>query len=195
MAFEAEPFNGDHFIGERIRELVAKHGVRTIVETGTYQGVTTRELTRFGAELVVSIEKNDRWRETSPELDWPLDDATAGIVFQAGDSREQLRYILCNEEDAPFLLYLDAHWGADWPLLGELSAIADAGIKPVIVIHDFEVPGTDLGFDEYGGQRLNWEYVREAVERIYGADGYERSTNDPERAAGARRGVLYLEPR
>lgn len=184
MAFETEPFNGDPHIGERIRELVAKHGVRTIVETGTYKGVTTRELAKLA--FVFSIEKNEAlWRELPPIM---------GIGWILRDSRVALPKAIAASQGEP-LFYLDAHWGADWPLLGELAAIAEAGIKPVIVIHDFEVPGTDLGFDEYGGQRLDWEYVREAVERIYGADGYERSTNDPERAAGARRGVLYLEPR
>jgi len=190
MAFETEPFNGDPHIGERIRELVAKHGVRTIVETGTYKGVTTRELCRCGALQVTTIEKNPKLREEAfANL------AGMHVTCLVGDSREKLPPRLDGCDEEPFLFYLDAHWGNDWPLLGELAAIADAGIKPVIVIHDFEVPGTDLGFDEYGGQRLNWEYVREAVERIYGPEGYVKTTNTPDRAAGARRGVLYLEPK
>lgn len=191
MAFETEPFNGDPHIGERIRELVAKHGVRTIVETGTYQGVTTLALAclvNAGGE-VVSIEKNPKLFKEAEERGM-----FAPVYLLDGDSRERLPEVM-TAWDGPFFFYLDAHWGADWPLLGELAAIADAGIKPVIVIHDFEVPGTDLGFDEYGGQRLDWEYVRESVERIYGPEGYVKTTNTPERAAGARRGVLYLEPR
>jgi len=93
--------------------------------------------------------------------------------------------------ERPLFFYLDAHWEKYWPLLDELQVIADNGVQPIIVIHDFFVPGSNLGFDKYDGQRLDFEYIEPSLQKIYGNNfTYEYNRY----ATGARRGIIYVFP-
>ena len=65
--------------------------------------------------------------------------------------------------------------------------------KAFIAIHDFFNPlDLSLGFDTYNGQRLDYEYIKESLEKIY-PNGYTYYYN--EKADGARRGVIYILPK
>ena len=89
------------------------------------------------------------------------------------------------------LLYLDAHWFNSWPIIDELNQIAILGIKPIIVIHDFFVPKCpNLGYDTYKGQKLDFQYIKPSIEKIYGISGYKYYYNS--KAGGANRGVIYI---
>jgi hypothetical protein len=93
--------------------------------------------------------------------------------------------------DKKVLLFLDAHWEASCPLLDELAAIAESGMKPIIAIHDFKVPNKDFGFDSYNGQDYTWDWIAPSIEKIYGKD-FKHYYNTV--AEGAKRGCVFIEP-
>jgi hypothetical protein len=66
------------------------------------------------------------------------------------------------KEDVFF--YLDAHWGKDLPLRDELEIIFKKWKNPIVMVDDFEVPGTDYGFDDYGPDKsLSLSYIEPIV--------------------------------
>jgi Glycosyl transferases group 1 len=181
-----EAFNGDGFIAAELRRLVRLHGIKVAVETGCYEGKTTEALADMVCE-VVTIESDDRVWSLSNRLD-----AFTNVRRIKGDSPKVLETLLPSL-DRPILFYLDAHWGAHAPLLDELAAIAKAGLKPVISIHDFRNPKFPAyGFDTYDIGPYRWETIEESVRAIYGSSGWRHWYN--EHAAGARRGIVYIEP-
>ncbi len=115
------------------------------------------------------------------------------VEMICGDSLNVLSGLVINNLQENILFFLDDHWLDKCPLIDELEIIATLGIKPVIAIHDFYVPGTNFGYDTYKGQRFDWEFVREAIERIYGKDNFNYFYN--EQAEGAARGIIYIEPK
>ena len=95
--------------------------------------------------------------------------------------------------DMRSICFLDAHWGPNCPLLAELQAISAAKVKPCIIIHDFQVPGTDFGFDSMpDGRPFNMELIQPYINRIYGEVGWKH--NYPMKVEGARRGWISIEP-
>ena len=103
------------------------------------------------------------------------------------------------DADRADFLFLDAHWGDTCPLLGELGSIAkperDLPRKPVIMIHDFQVPGRpDLGFDRFpNGTPFELSAIAGHLDDIYGPGGWDHHYND--KAEGAKRGIIYIEPK
>jgi hypothetical protein len=181
-----KPFAGDTFMEAEFLRLRDQYGIKTVIETGTCYASTALWFAEHFSE-VLSCEVHAptlavaRLRtEGIPNLQlWegPSQNVMAGILIQCAE---------------PTLCFLDAHFEKHCPLLDELKAIASAGIKPVIVIHDFLVPGRlDLGFDTWNGQRFTFEWVKPYLDRIYGTR-YAHYYN--QEATGAKRGVLYVVP-
>src|SRR5690606_34701363 len=109
-------------------------------------------------------------------------------------SEKELPDILTYHEGGgdKILFFLDAHWQQYNPLLDELKVIAEAGLKPVIVIHDFKVPfRDDLGYDSYNGQDYDYTWIQDSLHAIYGSN-FTTRYND--QATGAKRGVIIIEP-
>lgn len=180
-----EAFEGDWYIEAELRRLVGKWKVRTIVETGTYKGKSTRALADMGA-LVFTIEIRPELAEMR-EL--------GNVEALIGDSGELVGDLLPVMRK-PFLIYLDAHWGEHSPLLEELEGIAAAGLKekPVIAIHDFYNPlHPEYGFDRWDIGEYRLELVEPYLEAIYGPGGWVHHYND--QAAGLKRGIIYVEPK
>lgn len=183
-----EAINRDGRARRHFVRLAYRHHVETIVETGTFHGVTTE----FLASLAPSVH--------SIEIDWRYLEIARGrlqtlenVQLHQGNSPEVLRKLLGGLKQ-PLLLFLDAHWGGYCPLQDELKTAASCGVRrPVIVIHDFLVPGTDLGYDSYQGKPFDLAMVEHHLPPLY-PDGYTTSYND-ETAEGARRGILYVEPK
>lgn len=196
-----KPFAGDiHMEGEfiRLRDLL---GLTTAVETGTCYGSTTlwlaehfqrvrtievnEDFVRVAAgRLQAMVPKNDTliWIGDSASL---LSSLIAGILMHVGVPQ----YPVGNDT----LFFLDAHFEEHCPLLDELAAIAAAGIRPVIVVHDVKVPGRpDLGFDTWNGQPFTYAWLRPSLDAIYGPNGFSHRFNII--ATGAKRGVLYVYP-
>jgi hypothetical protein len=76
-------FNGDSFIERELRRLVQKWSIKTIVETGTYHGATTRALATFGPDVVTI------------EMDWER--------FESGNDLDEIRNIRRLHGDSPIL--------------------------------------------------------------------------------------------
>jgi len=180
-------FSGDPYFKQAMLDIVEESGIKTIVETGTFKGQTTVGLAKM-VDNVYTIEISEKYHaEVQPTLK-PF----SNIVSILGDGPKVLDEII-PELEGPVLFFLDSHWYKN-PLLGELEAIAKHGIKPHIVIHDFKVPGKpDFGYDEYADQGITyeWDYVKNAVQKIYG-DDFKMSYNAE--AAGSKRGILFLAP-
>lgn len=187
-------FEGDIHLKEEFQRLIDKHKINVLIETGTYLGNTTKQFAEMVA-IVFTIEQNE-------EYYWAANEKLAyigNVTNLIGSSVQVLPMILSNpmvagEPKQNVLLFLDAHWGENNPLLQELEIIANHKIKPVIVIHDFKVPDhPELGYDSYDGQDYEWSWIEKAVESIYGPDGYTYHYNT--QAEGAKRGVIFIEPK
>ena len=180
----------DRFAVAYFEDMVQRHHLRTVVETGTFEGNSTLCFAQR-VEHVITIELNEEYfRNASARLQ------RDNIRCLFGSSPDVLRSLRELHERCCF--YLDAHWYGYWPLLDELRAIRDLRSTrvlletPAILIHDCKVPGhPELGYDSYNGQDLDWDYVKNEVTAI--CDDYEVSYND--QAEGHNRGVLRLEPR
>jgi hypothetical protein len=180
-------FNGDRFIEAELRRLVEKWAIKTIVETGTFQGDSTRVFATFGVN-VVTIEIDWQRFESANDLD-----KISRVRRFHGDSSKVLDSIV-PDLSSPVLYYLDAHWGAHSPLLDELDAIAMGPAFPVIAIHDFFNPiHPEYCFDTWDIGQYRLELVTAALNRIYDAKKWQHYFNDRS-DANPPRGIVYIEP-
>lgn len=180
-----DAINGDRIARAEFIRLLEVYRIATIVETGTFHGVTTHWLTSLGLP-VHSVEINPRYQATAIQRLTGVQN----IKLHLGNSPQILLSILPRLSQ-PVFFFLDAHWGGHCPLLDELGAMATAGIiNPIIAIHDFLVPDTTLGYDTYQGIPFTLEYVESKLPHLY-PTGYRTAYNTAE---GARRGILYVTP-
>lgn len=190
MAFDQAPFNEDKFVEKEFLLLRDKYKIETVIETGTYEGRTTRWLAEH-FNKIHTVEINEAYHNTALNYLSGL----SNISMYLGNSVAALPLILPKCTDKT-ILFLDAHWGHYNPLLDELKVIAESKLRPVIIIHDMENPNDKtMGFDVYPalGIVYNWEWIEESIINIYGQNGFDYYYN--EEAEGARRGVVYITPR
>ena len=178
---------GDLYVQQQVANLVRQHGIVSIIETGTFDGRTTRFLATL-AHRVLSIGidpigfQSCRRLEGLDNVKWVLGNTAEMILRHAP------------ELPGPFLFFLDAQWGPQWAIWSELHAIAELKLRPIIVIPDFKVPGTSLAFDRCGSVELSYSAIATSVDSIYGQGRSNFWTNADGTAGGARRGVGYFEP-
>lgn len=156
----------------RIKE---KFNWNTIIETGTDKGWSTEILSNIFDKVYTCEIDEERWQYYDELLQNPK------IKILKGSSPDCLKQFIEEIGHGEFFLYLDAHWNTYWPILDELQVVIDYGYKPVIIIHDFD-NGLGFQFDRYRDSEnqehlLNFEYVKEKIEQIYGKDGYIFETN------------------
>lgn len=188
----AKGYEGDEFIGKEVAKLVEQFGVNQIIETGTFRGATTKRLAEFAPVFTVEIDPQN-YRFATQEF-MNIKKHGNNITFANGNSVDYLKKWLPSFSDKSLLCFLDAHWNDYCPLKDELKVIAHNQLKPVIVIHDWKVPGRpDLGYDSYQGQDYTYEWIEPELIAIYGKDGYNYHFNEV--AAGASRGVIYIYPK
>lgn len=189
MPFQDRPFNGDTFIEQQFIELKYLFNIKTVIETGTCLGYTTLWLSQH-FDKIYTIELNKKYVDIARDKFL----LHSNITSIHGNSEDIIRHIRI-EGNAMF--FLDAHWGNNCPLLGELYSIHKLGIKPVIAIHDFFVPdyGEVLGYDQFKGQPFKLEWVSSILDKIYGVSGYDYHYNSLEKSAGAKRGIIYIYPK
>lgn len=186
------PFAGDiHMEGEMIK-LRDQFNLDTFVETGTCYGSTTLWAAQHFRERPITMEVNEAFLGVAQGR---FSEAGAAITSQLGDSAAMMpaccEAIKSSGQSA--LFFLDAHFEAHCPLLQELAAIAAAGLRPVIIVHDMMVPGRpDLGYDTWEGQKFTFAWLRPHLDRIYGNNLWGHHFNNL--ATGAKRGVLYAYP-
>ncbi len=182
------PLNGQRYRQGIFRDLVNAVAPEALIETGTFRGTTTLFMAGFGLP-VYTVETNPRHFAYSS-----LRFRFAGVrVHQhLGDSRHFLRTLETSGELATTkpLLYLDAHWEEDLPLLEEVEIIFGAWPRAVVMVDDFQVPGTDYGYDSYGpGRVLNLAYLQQLssvqLTAFFPAVG-------PAEETGAKKGCVVL---
>lgn len=177
-------YEGDTFIHGELKSLIDKHGVKVIVETGTYHGFTTLRLSEFGLKtLTVECDRNN--------YDIAIKNIAGKAYIHFGDSVKFLNHVVKTIEQTS-LFYLDAHWGNVCPLLQELKELETLKNKPVIAIHDFKTDNPDHGYDSYNGQEFTYEWIKPSLDNIYGEGQYKYHYN--KEADGAKRGVIYIYP-
>lgn len=176
----------DVILLDRLWEIIYNYNINVVVETGIDKGWSTVAFSNL-VSLVIGIDINPAAIETASRnlKDSGRDNALL-VLDNSPDALRKLEPILPSQT----LYFLDAHWGNYWPLLDEIAAIKrGAG---VIVFHDIFVPDhPELGHDSYGGQRLDYEYVKPALDRWSPSHRIEYN----ERAeAPFPRGVAYAYP-
>jgi hypothetical protein len=181
------PFNDDAFIGMKLKSLIEKHGIKSIIETGSGGGDSSLKM----AELVAQVY--------TIEIDeWAFDHINPYIITIPnlhrflGESEDHLPKIIARAE-RPVLFYLDAHSDTESPILNEISMVRLCGPStPVILaIHDFQVPGTSLGYCTYHGKPLGLNFIRPALDDTFTKWKYEY--NSDKLSSGSKRGVCYIE--
>jgi predicted O-methyltransferase YrrM len=182
----AKAFNRDTNLANRVVWFIKRWRLKVAVETGTYTGDTTIWLAKH-FDAVHTLELNADYQKAARER---CEREATNIFWYLGDSAELLPRVL-QSLHVPAFFFLDAHWGDRWPLVGELKALKRWGgaAGSVILIHDCKVPGTDLGYDVYGGQELTLEYLAPHLTDIFGEWRHEYHTD----AVGARRGAVFVE--
>lgn len=187
MPFQEYPWNGDGYLAAEVLRLKEAHGLTKAIENGTCLGSTTCWLSE-NFDVVHTIDVNAAWQRIAytRQLEIPGE-----VVFHTGDSASVL--LKSTFRDGWFM-FADAHWNEQCPLLEELKAVAFIGAKPCIIIHDFQVPGTDFGFDSMpDGRPFSFELVRPYLNDIYGEGGWVH--NYPTQVEGAKRGWISVEPK
>lgn len=219
MPYQDYPWNGDGYLAAEVLRLKEVHGLTVAVETGTCLGSTTLFLRAyFRHTYTMDISQafmdiaHDRFalhgiafmREelhTNNSMWGSLAAGGRGGNSITTDTRDSAKNLPRYAENwkwqggngEGFFFFLDAHWNEHCPLLHELTAIANVGIKPCIVIHDFQVPGTDFGFDKMpDGRPFNLNLIAAHLDAIYGVNGWKH--NYPTKVEGARRGWISIEP-
>lgn len=186
MIGEGKPFNGDTFLEKEVLKLKEQFGIKSVIETGTYHGDTTIFFAENFSEVYTCELIEDNYKQALTRLNY-----YKNVSANLGGSETVLAPMI-EAATKPVLIFLDAHWYKN-PLLGELDIIAKAGIKPVLLIHDFKTDNPEHGFDYYPEQGITYDlpYVRQSLLNIYGTE-YKRYYNTE--AIGAKRGCLFVTP-
>lgn len=186
-------YEGDTFIHGELEKLVKKFDIKAIIETGTFLGATTKRLATLvnNVYTIENVPENHlKAVENTKDIDniIHLNASSQDVLYDLIDS------YISRELNDKLLFFLDAHWYDYCPLLDELRIIEEHALLPVIVIHDFKVPGKpEFGFDSYKEQDFEFDWIKKHIEAIYGKNGYEYHYN--EQADGAMRGVIYIYPK
>lgn len=188
MPFQGSPFNGDDLLCEEFLKLRDRYNIKTVIELGSAVGGTTAWLCE-NFRIVVTIEVNHIYRDISLKRISKY----KNVLSLLGSSVDLLADVLSGVTNDT-IIFIDSHWGANNPLLQELSIIKNSGIKPILVLHDFKNPGnTSLQFDVYPQENIiyEWDWIKGYIESIYG-DEYTKYHN--RLANGAMVGVIIIIP-
>ncbi len=192
--FSNDALNGDHSLQKQFVDYIDRFSILTIVETGTYQAKSTLWFAQK-CKTVITIESQERYFHSVGDLHNP------NIHQYLGQSQNVI-YEKWNEiksySEPNYLFWLDAHWLPPCPTPFELLAITRLALnpKPVIVIHDFKVPGkNEYGWDLYDDFQYNWVSIRDLIDGIYGTDGYEIEYNREPINQCNLRGCIFVSPK
>lgn len=163
-------FHRDAIYRHLVLDLLGAFPFTSFVETGTYHGYSTELVASTYPNLpTYSSEGVQKTYETALRYlkKFP------NIRLANASSDQWIEGLLKTGELGQMpLFYLDAHWQSYWPLRTELTHISQSGLKAVIVIDDFEVPGhPEFGFDIDGGaeqtagEKCNLDYIRPSLGR------------------------------
>jgi hypothetical protein len=153
---EGLPFNGDQILTRTVDFLLTECCVKHFVETGTYLGHTCRYIATHHPYLHIStIESNPDFYNAS-QIVLPKYGNIESIL---GDSTMSVSRIVQDGIDGLPLFFLDAHWYDYLPLPDEIRSIVNHLSDAIMLIHDFQVPDMDYGFDVCKGQSIGIEML------------------------------------
>jgi hypothetical protein len=142
-ACEAEPT--PHAVKvETVLGAARRHGLRVLIETGTFEGEMARKC-RHAFRSIVTIELDEALAHAATQRLAPY----KNVRVVQGDSGARLPEILAQIQE-PALLWLDGHYSGtgtargdqETPLEEELHAIARHGERHVVLIDDARLLGT-----------------------------------------------------
>jgi len=153
---DARPFNGDHVMARTVDFLLTECDVKFFIETGTYLGQTCRYLASRHPHLpIITIESNPDFFDSAQSVLRRY----ANVKSILGDSAVTVSQLVQDGIEGLPLFFLDAHWGDYLPLTEEIHSIGLHLTDAIMVIHDFQVPGMDYGFDVCKGQAIGIEML------------------------------------
>ncbi|MFE4263507.1 hypothetical protein [Streptomyces sp. NPDC056883] len=126
----------------RLHALISLFGCDGIIETGCHLGDTTEYLARAYPHLPVRACDLDERRAAFTRARLT---GRSNTVVRHGDSGRLLPALLSGLERP--LVFLDAHWGPDWPLRAELATLRDE--RAVVIVDDFHIGHPRFGHDTY----------------------------------------------
>lgn len=183
----------DNFVYQEFKKLIELFKITKIIETGTYYGWSSLKLAEFGLDVITIENSEENYNKAIENFS---NSPFTNIKAILGSSPEVLKTIL-TEEDNNTILFLDAHWYEYWPIHDELNVCIEKKITPVIIIHDFFVPDENgnpkFGFDKYGEQSLDLDYIQIFLDKIYGKNGYDYHYNSESDNVG--QGLIYIYPK
>lgn len=197
MPFQELPFNGDTFICDEFLSIKSRFNIDTAIETGSCMFTTTKWLCE-NFDFVWTVEINPEYAEYGEHKIAEFSNVCSFVGVDSVNFINGLKDQI--KKDQICIFFLDAHWGANCPLLDELKGIANLNLHhpPVIAIHDFYTNHPDeLGYDVYNGNALSKDYIDNALKMLelsYGCTYYSYF-NTPDRSTGAKRGIVYLTPK
>jgi hypothetical protein len=133
-------------------------GADAIIETGTYMGASTAHFARQGVPVYTCESQDHFFARAMANLT-----EFSNVHMHLQDSRAFLTGLAADPAItfACPIFYLDAHWYEDLPLAEEIAIIRKRWPRFMIMVDDFEVPGTSYGFDRYSnGLELTLNYLR-----------------------------------
>lgn len=187
----ANPFNGQQGRRALFDALWRAWQPRALVETGTFLGESTGYMAAATGLAVWSVELDPDFAALARLRLAALGDQVRIVNADSRAFLHELAAVL--PPDAPLLLYLDAHWHADLPLVGEVETIAAQWRDFVVVVDDFAVPGDPgYGYDRYGDTALDLTLLAPVLRRC-GLRAFFPTLPSREET-GARRGCVVLAP-
>lgn len=181
-------FNEDSYMKSKFLEIKEKFNLDTVIETGTYHGVTT-EWFANNFNSVYTVECNEVYFEEAKKNI----SSYSNVKSYLEDSPLFLEMVLNLVDSKKTIVFLDAHWYTN-PVLKELESIKKSGKTPILAIHDFKVPNRpDFGYDIYPDQDIvyEWEWIEGHIRSIYG-NNFDIEYN--QEAEGAMRGCIFIFP-
>lgn len=182
-------FYYDPLLLEELILIKKKFDYNIFIETGTEKGKTVEVLLNY-FDTIHTCEIDEKYYEFHG-----IFENNPKVHLHKGNSPEKLKEIFKTLKDDKFIIFLDAHWRQYWPLLDELNVIKDFNFKPVIIIHDFFTGKDGLLGDEYvqNGKKikLNWDYIKNPIQLIYGENGYTFHYNEKSKI---NRGCVFIYP-
>jgi len=167
---ETTAFNSDTKVCEEILKLKNLFDIKCVIETGSYEGNTTKFLGE-NFEKVLSVEITDHFFQLSNQKCNHL----KNVEIYKDSSEKFLSEILPKiENDYNFVMfYLDAHWENYWPLQDELIAISKSfKNRAIIVIDDFFVPNRNFQYDSYHNVKCDFSFIEKELNTCYDDNGY-----------------------
>ena len=148
------PFTDDTYVPLEFLKLKKEYDIQIAVETGTHQGSTTYWLAE-NFDSVFTIETNPTSLTNAKEYCKECNN----ITFLHGYSEVLMKELIPKIKDKRTIFFLDAHGNMHCPTYDELNFIKDMEVKPIIVIHDFYVPGKNFAW----GYEYKWENIEKYI--------------------------------